>query len=264
MKKDFAETLKKMRIKAGYSQKEVYEMFNIRQSTFSAWETGRAEPSADMLLKLCKLYNVNDILGAFGFDGYNEDGSIQLNLKEIDMVEKYRFISAHSPEGAKVVDTVLDREYSVADQLKKQNEKINELEQTIAEKNLNNPGTRLINYYYRLASAGTGQIIFDTPPTKRIEIPDTPENQKAAYAIGVNGDSMEPVYHDGDTLLIEMTEEILPGDIGIFLVDDCCYVKKRGKNELISINKDSPNISLNESARCMGKVINKLNNDKRK
>ncbi len=231
--------------------------YKASQKTVYSWENGNSRPDIEILMKLCDIYGIKDILKTFGYDGYKEDGSLQLNMKEVDMIEKYRFISTNSPEGAKVVDTVLDREYSVA-------EKINELEQTIAENSSNTPGTRLINYYYRLASAGTGQIIFDTPPTKRIEIPDTPENQKAAYAIGVNGDSMEPVYHDGDTLLIEMTEEILPGDIGIFLVDDCCYVKKRGKNELISINKDSPNISLNESARCMGKVINKLNNDKRK
>ena len=66
MKKNFSETLKELRLKAGYTQKQVYDMLGIRQSTFSAWETGRAEPSADMLLKLCKLYNVNDVFAAFG------------------------------------------------------------------------------------------------------------------------------------------------------------------------------------------------------
>lgn len=108
MKKNFADTLKEMRIKAGYSQKEVYEMFNIRQSTFSAWETGRAEPSADMLLKLCQLYNISDILGAFGFDGYNEDGSIRLNINEIDIIEKYRSLDPH---GKEMVDFTLQKEW---------------------------------------------------------------------------------------------------------------------------------------------------------
>lgn len=248
--------LKELRKKKKLTAKETADRlsslgYEISEKTISGYETGIRMPNADVFMALCTIYDCKNILEMFSF--VQADYSIPTD-SEWELVEKYRFISTNSPEGAKVVDTVLDREYSVA-------EKINELEQTIAENSSNTPGTRLINYYYRLASAGTGQIIFDTPPTKRIEIPDTPENQKAAYAIGVNGDSMEPVYHDGDTLLIEMTEEILPGDIGIFLVDDCCYVKKRGKNELISINKDSPNISLNESARCMGKVINKLNNN---
>lgn len=244
--------LKEGRINKGLKQSDVTQFTGIKNTTLSNYENGITEPDIDTFLQLCELYELDyaGILAeAYGLSVQGED--FKIRPSEIEIAKKYRFISTHSPDGASVVDTVLDREYSVA-------EKINELEQTIAENSSNTPGTRLINYYYRLASAGTGQIIFDTPPTKRIEIPDTPENQKAAYAIGVNGDSMEPVYHDGDTLLIEMTEEILPGDIGIFLVDDCCYVKKRGKNELISINKDSPNIPLNESARCMGRVINKF------
>ncbi len=98
MKNNFAETLKEMRIKAGFSQKEVYEMFHIRQSTFSAWETGRAEPSADMLLKLCRLYHVTDIFSAFGYDGYQEDSSIQLSMEETDMVQKYRSLDTHGKE----------------------------------------------------------------------------------------------------------------------------------------------------------------------
>ena len=105
MKKDFSETLKDLRIQAGYTQKQVYDLLGIRQSTFSAWETGRAEPSADMLLKLCKLYKVNDIFSAFGYDGYNEDGSIQLNLPEIELVENYRKLD---PQGQEHVNTVLD------------------------------------------------------------------------------------------------------------------------------------------------------------
>jgi len=136
-----------------------------------------------------------------------------------------------------------------------------EWERSVAEKDKqssdSNP-TRLISYYYRLASAGTGQILFDMPPTKKIEIPDTPENRRADYAIGVNGDSMWPIYSDGDMLLVEMTEEIEIGDIGIFSVNGECFVKKLGKNELISLNTQYPNITLNETAKCMGKVINKL------
>ncbi len=93
------------------------------------------------------------------------------------------------------------------------------------------------------------------PPTKRIEIPNTPAYKRADYAIGVNGNSMFPVYKDGDTLLIEMTDEIEIGEIGIFLVDGESYVKKLGNGELISLNPEFKNITLTESSRCMGKVI---------
>lgn len=89
-------------------------------------------------------------------------------------------------------------------------------------------------------------------------IPDLPEYRKADFAIGVNGNSMEPTYKDGDTLLVEMTEDIAIGEIGIFLVNNESYVKKLGNSELLSLNPESPNITLNETAKCMGKVIGKL------
>ena len=101
-------------------------------------------------------------------------------------------------------------------------------------------------------------MLFRSPPTKRIEIPDILKYKKADYAIGVNGNSMEPVYYDGDMLLVEMTENIEIGEIGIFSVNNECFVKKLGKNELISLNPDYDNISLNETAHCMGRVIDKL------
>lgn len=42
--------------------------------------------------------------------------------------KKYRFIVEYSPDGAKMVDSVLDREHSIAKQLKTQAEHIKELE----------------------------------------------------------------------------------------------------------------------------------------
>lgn len=108
MGKEFHEILKELRIRAGYTQKNVYEMLNIPQSTFSSWETGKAEPSASMTLKLCEIYHVDNILNAFGFDGYNKDGSIKLNLHETDQIKKYRSLDKY---GTDMVDTVLDKEY---------------------------------------------------------------------------------------------------------------------------------------------------------
>ena len=118
---------------------------------------------------------------------------------------------------------------------------------------------RLISYYYKNASAGTGKLIIDNVPEDDIEIPDLPEYKSVSYAIGVNGDSMEPTYQDGDILLVEATQEIRIGEIGIFQVNGEAYVKQLGDTELISLNQEYDNIPLDESARTMGRVIGKLN-----
>ncbi len=59
-------------------------------------------------------------------------------------------------------------------------------------------------------------------------------------------------------LLIEMTEEIAPGEIGIFLVNNESYVKKLGEGELSSLNPEYAPIPLTENSKCMGKVLGKL------
>ena len=101
-------------------------------------------------------------------------------------------------------------------------------------------------------------VVIDNLPDKDIEIPDKPEYRNVSYAIGVNGSSMEPAFQDGDILLVEATQEIEVGDVGIFQINNECFVKKLGEKELISLNKDYKNIPLDETALTLGKVIGKL------
>lgn len=253
------EKLKEGRTNAKLKQSEVAEMIGIKGNTLSNYENGVSEPDIDTFCALCDIYNIdpsNILNEAYGLGVQGQE--FKIKPSEIEVAKKYRFISTHSPDGASVVDTVLDREHSIARQLAEQKTRIEKLEKPKTPIPIHNAEIRSINYYYRLASAGTGQIIFDMPPTKRIEIPNIPEYRKADYAIGVNGNSMEPAFHDGDTLLVEMTEEIEPGEIGIFMVDSESYVKKLGEGELISLNPQSENVLLTENSRCMGRVIAKL------
>ncbi len=237
--KYFSNKLKNLRLKAGYTQKEVYEHFKIPQSTFSSWEVGKSEPSGEMLIKLCEFYKC-DMIREFSSD---ED----LTYVEWKIIDKYRSLDSH---GKKIVDLVLNEESERSTSSPVQIVVENEQQPKIS--------TRLVNYYYKLASAGNGQIVFDTPPTEKIQIPSTPEYQKVDYAIGVNGNSMEPVYFDSDILLIEVTEDIDPGENGIFIVDGESYVKKMGDAELISLNPRYKNIPLTENSKCMGRVVGKL------
>lgn len=249
MKKDFASTLKELRLNAGYSQKQVYEMLGIPQSTFSSWEIGKAEPSASMTLKLCKLYHVDDILTAFGYDGYNEDGSIQLNLEEIKHIEKYRSLDPH---GKEIVDFVLTKESERMTELETSQSTVIDIQPRLEN------NTRFIEYH-RSASAGTGVFILGNEGVDQLSIPDTPENRKVDYAIKVSGNSMEPDYYDGDIVLVSQKVELNHGDVGIFIINNDAYIKEYGETELISRNPDADNILISEydNIVCMGKVVGK-------
>lgn len=236
--------LKQGRINKGMKQSDVTMQTGIKNTTLSNYENGVTEPDIDTFLSLCELYELDFVSimeEAYGIKIPGRDFDIKPS--EIKYIKKYRDLDSH---GKEMIDFTLEKEW----------------ERSIKEKENTTKvvtPTRILSYYYRLASAGTGQILFDMPPTKRIEIPDIPEYRKADYAIGVNGDSMDPVYHDGDMLLVEMSDEIRVGEIGIFSLNGECYVKKLGKGELISLNPKYDNIPLNETAKCMGRVIDKLN-----
>lgn len=115
----------------------------------------------------------------------------------------------------------------------------------------------LVPYYGHIASAGTGQYVFDDIPPELIELEYEMDNMEIDFAIGVNGDSMEPTYNDGDTLLVKKTE-VHKGDIGIFMINGEAFVKELGNRVLISHNKAYENIPADESTVCIGKVLGKL------
>ena len=163
--------------------------------------------------------------------------STPFNENEINHIKKYRSLDSH---GKELVDIVLEKEYERRSEPK---EFIQLLPPIV------------IPSYGHIASAGTGQYVFDDIPPMMIEIENTMENQEVSFAIDVNGDSMEPTYHDEDTLLVKKQSTLRVGEIGIFMINGEAYVKELGKDALISHNKNYKDIELTENTICIGKVV---------
>ena len=51
-------TLKLLRVNKGFNQDELGEKIGVSQTTISAWEQGKAKPSAKNIYKLAKIYAV--------------------------------------------------------------------------------------------------------------------------------------------------------------------------------------------------------------
>lgn len=236
--KNFSQILKQARIKAGLTQKQVYEHFDIPQSTFSSWEVGKSEPSGEMLIRLCEFYKC-DLMKEFS----DTIPSI-MTVSDIELVKKYHCLDPH---GKDMVDTVLEKEYSRSIAIKGTAEQ--------EESNL-----IIFPVSPSKASAGSGYFLFDEEPDEIWSVISNSETRKADIGITVSGDSMEPLYYDGDVLLVRKQPDIEIGEIGIFIKDRQGYVKKKGKDRLISLNKLRPDIYPSESDEiyCFGKVVGKL------
>lgn len=93
MKNDYIpKVLKEYRKKNHYKVSDVSMLLRDRSievapKTIYGWESGQANPSADMLLTLCELYNITDILSAFG---YSAQENFQITTSERALIESYR------------------------------------------------------------------------------------------------------------------------------------------------------------------------------
>lgn len=64
-KQYIAEVLKRLRLESGMTADEVGALIGKSGKTVNGWENGRSQPDAEILLKLCDIYNVQDILNTF-------------------------------------------------------------------------------------------------------------------------------------------------------------------------------------------------------
>lgn len=239
----FGDRLIKTRKEHGYTREALAQELGISKFTLRNYELEATEPGHTFLKLISDFFNVSvDYLMELT-DEKEILHTFRLRSSEQDIIEKYRDLDDF---GRETMQYVLDRETTRVKQIKE------------LQNNTEKSNTRIIQYYQHLASAGNGQVVFEDMPVDRIEIPDKSEYKRVSYAISVNGDSMEPLYSDGDMLLIEPTYDISEGEIGIFIVGNEAFVKKLGKEELISLNKGYDNIPLTEDSKCMGRVVDKL------
>lgn len=77
-----ADRLKHFRESAGMTIYEVGEKIGRSGKTVSAWECGRGQPDADMLLTLCDLYGIDSIADLYGEKSHSSPTltSAELNL----------------------------------------------------------------------------------------------------------------------------------------------------------------------------------------
>ena len=70
-----------------YTHLDVYKRQTVATKTIYGWESGQAQPDADTLLVLCEIYNIDDILGTFG---YSNKKQFHITNHERELIEKYR------------------------------------------------------------------------------------------------------------------------------------------------------------------------------
>lgn len=111
------------------------------------------------------------------------------------------------------------------------------------------------------AAAGVGRELWDAVVDSWVELP--PGLPKARYlALKVAGESMQPLLHTGDTILVRLGNDVKPDTVVVALVPDSGYVVKRAGRvtraslELLSLNPQYRPIHVDrEEHTVLGTVV---------
>ena len=118
---------------------------------------------------------------------------------------------------------------------------------------------------YTTPSAAGYSVPLDGDDFEMVLVDDTVPAD-ADFAVGIQGNSMSPYIHDGDTVYVKKDCDLEVGDVGIFCVDGAMYCKQYYIDEERNLTLVSANPRLKHTnvfvgansgseVRCYGKVI---------
>ena len=237
----FGQLMKERRSGMKITQGEFAEMMHVTRNTVINWEADKSKPDYALIPEICS------ILGIQLHELFHMEAANGLDERETRVVNNFRLLS---PVSQVVVDKMLitmsEEECLAKDRAMKEAYDIF----------LIRPGT---------VAAGVGDYVPEEAPAYTFLRRNT-INAKAAGIVRVHGDSMEPVYHNGDYVYYEEAETASPGEDVIVDTDDGAVIKRLdGDMTLYSVNPAIPYPKKNEQNNLVirGKVLGTVHSSDR-
>ena len=231
--------VKFFREQRGIEQVKLASMLGISKNTVWHWDKGRARPDLSLIPKLCEILSVSP----YTLLGMPEPAS-EFTPKEIALVKKYRTLSAgHRHVVDKLTESLMVVEHASA-----------------------TPNLTELLLFDRPLAAGVGDPTEFEEEGNPIYLYSSPTVNIADYVFTVNGESMEPSYHNGDKVLVQRVMNISDleyGEIGAFMVGNEMYIKVFEKDGLHSLNEAFAPMHFadEESVYLIGRVLGKVDRE---
>lgn len=225
-----------LRKQQGKNQADVAAYLGLTVAAYQNYETGRREAGYDTICKLADYFNVTtDYL--LGRAPQTDAMALLISQTDVTLETLTKQFEA-LPEDGKVLMIAIIRALNETRDIRYPKKK---------------PRTVWIKQHQNKAAAGFGYDLSSEDEWYDVEVIDNPKVSEADFAVEIDGDSMEPDYHNGDLALIKLDPDVPVGEVGLFVLDGMGYIKERGKKKLISRNPEYPDIE--GEARCIGLVI---------
>ncbi len=210
------ERIRFYRERKGIEQKVLAAKIGITGNSVSNWENGRSRPDVNLLPAICRVLDITL------YDLFNiADPTKTITASQQTLINKYEKLSdGHRYTIDKLIDTL-----------------------SSIEKAEESPDLKVLMYFSRSLAAGIGDPSEFDEEAEPVYVYSTPEVSKADSIFKVNGDSMEPVFSNGQDVLVQRirgSSDLEFGEIGAFIVGNETYIKKYERDGLYSLNPDYP------------------------
>lgn len=245
--------IKGLRIHRAMTQKDFSNALGVSVVSIQNWENGNKKPSMSAIVSIAKFFGVTtDYL--LGIAPNKEADFSLLSQTEQKLLSDYRSLDKYG-KNAVIAICAVEKNRMVSE---KRQENIVDI--TIKE----SAPSRYIPRYTTPSAAGSS-VPLDGDDFEMILVDDSvPYN--ADFAVGIQGNSMLPYIHDGDTVYVKRDCELNIGDVGIFCVDGAMYCKqyfidKERNLTLVSANPRLKHTNVyvgadsGASVQCYGKVL---------
>ena len=215
--------LKERRVALGYSQSAIADKLHINRSSYFNWENGKTKPNQKNLQQLATI----------------------LKVPETYFESEYKIVSTYlqlSSDNQKKVD-------GYAEELLQAQQSYDNVVPLFSVKVLSDVAL----------SAGLGESLFDEYETETVYSDEVQYGYDVAAWI--KGDSMEPIYLDGEVALIRASGFDYDGAVYALSWNESVYIKKLYREEngfrMVSLNDDYPNrfIPYEDEPRIVGLVV---------
>ena len=176
---------------------------DVHLSVVSKWELGQVVPNSYQLLALCSVFDIQDPVAFFtGNQPLNAEGMEKLYSYKQDLLATGLYAPAMRTDPIAYIT---------------------------------------MHVSMMAASAGTGNFL-DDENFEEVSFPANSVPDGADFGIRVAGDSMEPVYSDGQIVWVKECAELRSGEVGIFMLDGEGYIKMYSED---ASNADEENLDIN-------------------
>lgn len=235
--------IKQKRTEKNITQDDLAKNLGLNKSTIQRYETGKIKAvKLPVIEAMARMLHVNPAWLIGKSEEETPSYSVHLDSKSQELLNNYNKLNDLGQH-----------------EVRKRASELTEIPRYLKDEPESKIITLDMDSFEMPASAGTGMFLSDEYK-EVIQVKDCYEARTADFVIPIAGDSMEPLYSDGDRVFVKSMPMVEVGEIGIFVINGDAYIKKRGRDRLISLNRKRKDIVFREGDTivCLGKVIGKV------